>query len=215
MQSSFDIPVEIWSQFCEGEGKAVAFSKIYYACAQDLFAYGLCITSDRDLIMDCIHDVFVNIYNLRETLQRENIRFYLMKALRNELYRAFRDAKETISLEECENELMPVHSAEDIYMEHEREGSIRNSVREMLSALTPNQREAIYHRYVEELSLQEISNIMGINYQSVQNLIQRSIQKQREKYRSPPPPPHVNYLLLVYYLALIISLRLSDAKSSI
>jgi RNA polymerase sigma factor (sigma-70 family) len=162
-----------------------------------MFAYGLCITPDRDLIKDCIQDVFVNVYNLRKTLQRENIKFYLMKALRNELYRAFRDAKETISLEECGDELALVHSVEDIYMEREREEGLRIDVRKMLSVLTPNQRKAVYHKYIEELSLQEISDIMGINYQSVQNLIQRSIQKIREKYL--PPPPHKWLILSILF----------------
>ncbi|MDR2775572.1 MAG: sigma-70 family RNA polymerase sigma factor, partial [Tannerella sp.] len=152
VQSSFDIPVDVWEKFCEGD--AVAFSKIYYAYAQDMFAYGLCITQNRDLIKDCIHDVFVNIYKIRENLQRENLEFYLKKALRNGLYRAFRDAKEVTSLDECEDESMFVCSAEDVYMEKERSENIRNEIRKMLSVLaTSNQRKAIYYRYVEELSL--------------------------------------------------------------
>ncbi|MDR0573252.1 MAG: sigma-70 family RNA polymerase sigma factor [Tannerella sp.] len=180
MRSSFDIiPVNVWERFCEGE--PAAFSQIYYAYAQDMFAYGLCITKNRDLIKDCIHDVFVNAYNMRGSLQKQKVRYYLMRALRNELYRAFRDAKETVELEECENE-STFFSVEDNYILKEQAENIRNNVQEMLSLLTSNQREAIHYRYIEELSLQEISDIMGISYQSVQNLIQRSIRKIKEKY---------------------------------
>ncbi|MDR3266504.1 MAG: sigma-70 family RNA polymerase sigma factor [Tannerella sp.] len=185
MQPSFDISTDVWEKFCKGDSRA--FSEIYYAYAQDMFAYAACFTDNRDLIMDCIQEVFVKVFNLRNDIQRENIKSYLMKALRNELYRSFRDAKETASIEENESEFTLVHSAEDIYIEKEQEENLHKNVQEMLSILTPNQREAMHYRYMEELSLQEIAEIMGMNYQSVQNLIQRSIQKIREKYDIYPP----------------------------
>jgi RNA polymerase sigma factor (sigma-70 family) len=182
MQPSQDIDIstDVWEKFCNGDSRA--FSVIYRAYAQDMFACALSLTDNRDLIMDCIHDVFVNVFHVRKEVRREKIKFYLIKAMRNELYRAFRDAKENVSVEENESEFAPVYSAEDIYIEREQEEKRRDDVRRMLSILTPNQREAMTYRYMEELPLQEIAEIMGINYQSVQNLLQRSIQKIREKY---------------------------------
>jgi len=47
----------------------------------------------------------------------------------------------------------------------------------LLSELTQNQREALYHRFVEKMSLEEIATLMNINYQSAKNLIYRSIKK--------------------------------------
>jgi RNA polymerase sigma factor (sigma-70 family) len=182
-----NISTDVWEKFCDGDSHA--FSMIYRVYAQDMFAYALCLTDNRDLIMDCIHDVFVKIFHTRKELQREKIKFYLIKAMRNELYRAFRDAKENVPIEENECEFTPVYSAEDLYMEKEQEEKNRDDVRRMLSILTPNQREVVTYRYMEEFSLHEIAEIMGINYQSVQNLLQRSIQKLREKYVLPPPTP--------------------------
>ncbi|MDR1526022.1 MAG: sigma-70 family RNA polymerase sigma factor [Tannerella sp.] len=189
MQSSpdMDISTDVWEKFCDGDSHA--FSVIYRAYTQGMFAYALCLTDNRDLIMDCIHDVFVKVFHIRKELQREKIKFYLIKAMRNELHRAFRDAKENVSVEENESEFATVYSAEDLYIEKEEEEKRRDDVRRMLSILTPNQREAVTYRYMEELSLQEIAEIMGINYHSVQNLLQRSIQKIREKYGTP----HINY----------------------
>jgi RNA polymerase sigma factor (sigma-70 family) len=193
MQPSFDIniPVGVWEKFREGD--SCAFSEIYHAYAQAMFAYGCCLTGNRDLIQDCIHEVFIKFFNHRKELQRESVNFYLIKALRNELWRAYRDEKDTVPAEENEDEFTPVHSTEDLYIEREEEEIRHNTVQEMLSMLTPNQREAVHYRYIEERSLQEIADIMGINYQSVQNLIQRSIQKIREKYKNTKGAKNTNF----------------------
>lgn len=47
----------------------------------------------------------------------------------------------------------------------------------MMKILTPRQREVIYYRFIEELSYDDICQIMGLNYQSAYNLLQRSLQK--------------------------------------
>lgn len=49
-----------------------------------------------------------------------------------------------------------------------------------MNQLTDRQREVIYHRFIEELSMEEIGVLMQMNTQSVQNLIQRSLKKMRE-----------------------------------
>lgn len=175
-----EIPTDIWDKFLEGE--SASFSKIYYMYAQSLYSYGLCFTNDHALLQDCIHEIFVKVYNARKTLRRESFRFYLIRSLRNELFNAFRDRKDTCGIEEFENEFMPVYSAEEYYIKEEQDTNLRKSVQKMLETLTPNQREAIYYRYEEDLSINEIAQIMGINYQSVQNLIQRSIQKLRKEH---------------------------------
>lgn len=180
--NSCKISADVWDSFCKGDTKA--FSKIYYVYVQDMFAYGLCFTSDRELIKDCIHEVFVNIYKSKERLIAESAKFYLIRSLRNELYNAFRDQKETITIEESENIFTPVYSAEEYYIEKEQSENSKKEVTKILSILTPHQREVIYYRFIEEMSLKEIAEIMDMNYQSVQNLIQRSISKLRKEHKN-------------------------------
>lgn len=52
-----------------------------------------------------------------------------------------------------------------------------NNIKRMMKILTPRQREVIYYRFIEELSYDDICQIMGLNYQSAYNLLQRSLQK--------------------------------------
>jgi len=51
-----------------------------------------------------------------------------------------------------------------------------------LNQLTERQKEILYLHYVNEMEYEEICEIMGMNDQSVRNLIQRSINKLREVY---------------------------------
>ena len=62
------------------------------------------------------------------------------------------------------------------------QNELQQTVREALRLLTDRQREIIYYRYIEELSIEEIASLMDMNYQSVQNSIQRSIKKIRESF---------------------------------
>jgi len=176
------IPIEIWNNFIKGE--STSFSYIYYMYIQDLYAYGRCFTSNRELLKECIHEVFVKIYYSREDLRIDYFKYYMIKSLRNQLLNAFRDEKDTCDVEEFENEFMPVYSVEDSYIQKEQDIRLKLEIRKMLASLTSNQREAIYYRYIEELSINEISQIMDINYQSVINLIHRSIKKMREENSS-------------------------------
>ena len=43
-------------------GDRNAFSEIYEEFSDNLFAYGSKITHDRELLKDCIQDVFYNLY---------------------------------------------------------------------------------------------------------------------------------------------------------
>ena len=53
-------------------------------------------------------------------------------------------------------------------------------MKKLLQVLSPKQNEVIYYRYVEEMSYDEIGELMHMNNQSVRNLVHRSILKIRE-----------------------------------
>jgi DNA-directed RNA polymerase specialized sigma24 family protein len=54
---------ELVNEFCAGNDHA--FAELYDLYVQMLFNYGMKITQDQELLKDCIHDVFVKIYNKR------------------------------------------------------------------------------------------------------------------------------------------------------
>ena len=77
---------------------------------------------------------------------------------------------------------MTEYTIEDEIIENEREQFLNEKMIRMLEVLSPRQKEIIYYRFVEGLSYEEICQIMDMNYQSTQNLIQRSLKKLRTTF---------------------------------
>ena len=77
------------AEFCKGNDRA--FSELYDLYVHALYNYGMKITSDQELVKDCIHDVFVKVYKKRhEQLSINNFSSYLLISLKNRLLDEFR-----------------------------------------------------------------------------------------------------------------------------
>lgn len=169
----------LWESFLAGNEDA--YCHIYEKYAKGLFIQGLQFSSDKGLIKDCIHDIFVKIYESRTTLKPvHNLKVYLFIALRNSISTALR--KQKIWVDELEEEITHLpdeNSAEEELMIKEAEIGKKQLIDDIFAILTDRQKEAVYYRFIQALSIDEICIVMEMNYQSVQNLLQRSIKKIR------------------------------------
>ncbi|MDR1202879.1 MAG: sigma-70 family RNA polymerase sigma factor [Tannerellaceae bacterium] len=171
---------EKWARFIAGDKEAYGW--IYRTNIQELYRYGLRFTNNTELIKDCIQEVFTTIYKNRKRLPvPDNVNVYLFVSLKNNLIRTmqresfYKDDPEPVPFS-----LEP--TVEEQYIEQETQGLRQKQLKEILSFLPPRQQEILYYRYIKELSLDEICSIMSLNYQSAQNLIQRSLKKIREAF---------------------------------
>lgn len=168
----------LWLNFINGN--IGCFEIIYREYADVLFRYGIQFTSDANLVKDAIHDVFVKLYNDRQHLKAEaNIKFYLFTCLKNRLYNLLKRELFFDKIDLEENEYIDP-GAEDQVTTALSQDEMQKTIRTVLSLLTDRQREIIYYRYIEELSIDEIAVLTEMNYQSVQNSIQRSLKRIRE-----------------------------------
>lgn len=175
----------LWKRFLEGDSSA--YSQIYTQSVQDLFRFGLLYTSDKELIKDCIQDVFVKIHvNRTKLAPTDNITAYLMIALKNTLFNALKKTSDSISFDEVneKEDTDEDHSLnpETIYINNEQEKQTKTTVHSMMSMLTVRQREIIYYRYIKDMSIDEISKVTEMNYQSVSNSIQRALGRIRDLF---------------------------------
>lgn len=172
---------KLWSLFVNGDDKA--FSQLYELNADGMLYYGLHFTPLRDLVKDAIQDVFVYIYSNRCSLKHvHNVKVYLYVALKNRLYAIFNKDLEYYQIDTMEPVFSIERSVEEKYIENEREEELKTYMQQMLQTLTPRQREIIYYRFTEGMSYEEICELMQLNYQSVRNLIHRSVTKIRETF---------------------------------
>ena len=174
----------LWKRFLEGDSSA--YTQIYNRTVQDLFRFGLLYTSDKELIKDCIHDVFVKIHlNRAKLATTDNIAAYLTVALKNTLLNALKNTTdsfdEIVEREETVDE--SPSTPETIYINNEQEKQVQATVHTMMSVLTDRQREIIYYRYIKEMSIDEISKVTDMNYQSVSNSIQRALGRIRDLFK--------------------------------
>ena len=171
---------ELVAQFCSGDDKA--YAELYDMYIQMLYNYGLKLTSDQELLKDCVHDVFVKVYLKRnEKNAIKNLCSYLLISLKNRLLDEFRRQTFTTPNEVEEYEYR--RAAEDVerdYICQERSLFQTEQVAHLMQNLTRRQRQAITLYYLEERKYEEICKIMQMNYHSVRNLMHRGMLKLRE-----------------------------------
>ncbi|GHU88376.1 DNA-directed RNA polymerase sigma-70 factor [Bacteroidia bacterium] len=172
------------NDFRERDDKA--FSLLFETYLDPLYRYGMKFVSDENIVKDCIQDLFVKIYDNDIILPDvQNLKFYLFLALKNLIINAI---KKNSRLSYVSPEDLPFITSYQ-YSEEEEQDGIDDEVKEqfgkVLSILSPRQKEAIYLKFQMGLSYEEISQLLGINYQSARNLIHRTISKIRENIDFP------------------------------
>lgn len=164
------------------KGDAKAFSSIYDTYIPILLNFGCKLTTDKELLKDCIHDVFVKLYVKRAELDNiDNFKSYLFISLKNKLCDELR--RRSFMSDAAVEEMNAVSSSEDIecrYMVMEKMQWEHRIINKLMGRLSPRQREAITLYYIEEKKYEDICTIMDMNYQSVRNLMHRGLSKLRE-----------------------------------
>ncbi len=194
-ETTMESDKSLWYRFLSGDDDA--YTTIYEMNIQSMYGYGMHYTSDCELLKDCIHDVFTSLFQNRRNLQPvKNIKIYLFVSLKNRLFNAYKQMRDYVTLENDELNFSVELSAEEILLKNEEYHLIREKVNQMLNSLTSKQKEVIYYRFKENLSYDEISELMNMNPQSVQNLLQRTLKKLRSTF----PPSLFLYVLLLCLL---------------
>lgn len=176
----------MWERFLSGDN--AAYSRLYNEYIQMLFRYGSRFTSDSELIKDCIQELFTTLYKNRNCLGTPpaNVKVYLFVSLKNNLIRALQKQSKYERMEQAMESFLLEPTVEEQFIDNESDRNRQNLIEKIFLALTPRQKEIIYYRYIQELEFEEICTLMQLNYQSAQNLLQRSIKKIRELF-----PPEV------------------------
>ena len=161
-------------------GNVAAFSKLYNLHVNLLYNYGYRLTTDAELLKDCIQDVFIKIYNKQNELEAvQNFKSYLLISLKNKLCD---ESRKRIHLSDVAIEELDIVSSDNVehnFIAAEKEKNNHDFIGRMLDKLSPRQRKAIELYYIEEQKYEEICVAMQMNYQSVRNLIHRGMLKLR------------------------------------
>lgn len=171
--------LSLWSLLIKGDQKALEI--LYQKYYSLLLNYGLKCNPNKELIKDCIQDLFINIYqNSNINTANITVRSYLLRALRNNLIYKLSSQKEEDTLDDSafhipENEDL----FDQLFPKNDDDMLLARKLLDAMSQLSSNQKSVLYLRYVKDLSYKEIADIMDINVQSSMNLANRALTKLR------------------------------------
>jgi len=173
----------LWQRFKDGD--RIAFESLIRTYYQPLFEYGRKFTSDRDALKDHVHDLFTNLWDRRTFIgQTDHIKPYLLKSLRN---RIFKEKQRTdIFSEMDEQDFFPV-----TFFDEDEETKIicietfeekKSQIKHVLNTLTRRQQEVIHLKFYQNLSNDQIADLLAISRPAVANLLYQTLKLFKEKW---------------------------------
>ncbi len=172
---------DLWQRFKRGDGSSLA--ELLRRYHDDLYRYGLKLANgDVEATKDAIQEVFAELWARRQALADvQVVKSYLLTALRRRLYRHHLFVlREQAEADTFAHEGGVVFSAEDLLVAQLGEEEQRQKLLYALSQLTKRQREAVYLKFYEDLSYEQIADVMGIGFQPVYNLVHQALKGLRK-----------------------------------
>ncbi|MBL7696977.1 MAG: sigma-70 family RNA polymerase sigma factor [Chitinophagaceae bacterium] len=161
-----------WKAF--RNGNVEAFEMLYYYYFHELFNNNRNICADKEMIRDCIHDLFVEIWEKRTRLSVPySVKAYLQISVRRRLIRSLRERR--LRQERLEIPEMIALSSEDSLIGEQTILFRSRLVVRALSCLTGRQQKALFLKFYAGMSYPEIAESMSITKRSVYNIVAKAI----------------------------------------
>ena len=194
----------LWEAFKKGNSQA--FSDIYRQYSAQLYNYGRQITRSPDQVKDAIQDMFVSLWQNRETLgTTHTIRFYLFTCLRRRIIEGEEKYKK-VALRQYryqeEGEPAVVFPFDDQLVREEYAGLQKKKLQEAIGSLSPRQKEVIFLLYYQNMRYEAVATLMGITTRSVYTLAWKATEALRKKIH-PFSPSFFEVPLLLTLLSIL------------
>jgi len=174
-----------WKKLVEGD--KLALGELYDQYIDILFSYGMYHSKDRGYVMDCIHDLFLDLYKYRRNLSvTDNVKYYLFRSLKRKINRKYKTKDLPVSKEEFLYTLEGGDKDQSISCEekiiNDEQVSERNSkLSKALKSLTKKQRRVLFLRFSEDRTYEEIAQIMDVSIETARTSIYRAIKTLRKQ----------------------------------
>jgi RNA polymerase sigma-70 factor (ECF subfamily) len=163
----------LWEAFRSGDQDA--FAALFREHYETLFKFGNKFTTDTELLEDCIQELFIELWQAKSRAPVLSVKAYLLKSLKYKLLKAFRKQGKVLPLYD-NGEGYFEWSHENFLIEQQENDEKKQLVIKALGRLSSRQKEIIYLKYYQNLSYEEVSEIMNINYQVARNLLYQAIK---------------------------------------
>jgi RNA polymerase sigma-70 factor (ECF subfamily) len=175
------IELILWEKLKRGDIHALG--EIYDLYIDILFSYGIQMSKDKSYVMDCIHDLFLDIYKYRAKLaSTDNVKYYLIKSLKRKINKKYNSKIVSIDNEDCfhTNSYTTTKSFEEEIIASEESTMLNLKLADALISLSKRQRKGLFLRFNEEMPYEEIAQIMNVSIQTSRTIIYRGVKQLRK-----------------------------------
>jgi len=166
------------------EGALASLMELYY---DSLYNYAARFSKDDGLIKDCIQEVFISLWQRRETVGAIlSPKYYFLRAIKNKVLKSLHKNIRTTSSDQLPDEYDFFHefSIERVIIDKQISEEKAAKLTRTLSLLSKRQKEIIYLKYYQYLDHGQIAELMNISRQSVYNLLHEAVHKLRSLWHA-------------------------------
>ena len=163
----------IWQNIINGDKRA--YENLYILYFKKFYNYGRKFTPDEVLIEDSIQELFLDIWTKKEKMLRVSApNQYFFSSFRYLLFKKIRQSRRTVHSTEFMEE--PEFAVDQAIVHTEAGQELRTALQAALQALTSRQREAIFLRFYEGLSYEEVAAVLNISIKATYKIMARSLE---------------------------------------
>ena len=173
----------LWNNLKKGDEKA--FSILFKKHYSQLVRYGNSFLPFPEKVQDCVQDVFTDIWIYRHKLNDAVVvKAYLLSCVRKRISRSQeRDRVFRLSTSVDSLKFLFDFSIEHHLIADEITADKVTRLNQLINDLPSRQKEALYLRYNQELTVDQIAHMLDINYQSANNLLHRALLCLRKDWK--------------------------------
>lgn len=168
---------DIWEAFRKGD--KAAFEQLLLRYYRPMFDYGMRFQNDPEQLRDDLHDLMISLWERREYLHStDHLKFYLFKALRHQIFRGKQKQELFVDSPGFEEEVNLIQDTAPLLgFEEEEAGRIRTlNIQKVLQCLSKRQQEILHLKFFEELSNEQIAELLHISRPAVANLLYTALR---------------------------------------
>jgi RNA polymerase sigma factor (sigma-70 family) len=171
---------EAWIAFQKGDQSSL--EKIYRTYYTPLYNYGFKWLRNAQLVEDSIQDLFIKLMRNKEGLSvPDSVQNYLFRSFRTVVLDKLKSLKRNIDIDEARSVAFELQLSPETELIRRHEDLARQKrVQQFLEQLTPRQREAVFLRYFEGFSYQEVAAILELSPKATYKLMARAIETLRQ-----------------------------------
>jgi len=168
-----DTPSELIITARKGDTKA--FGKIYELWVNPVYRFVYLKTKDEDVAEDLTAEIFLKAWKgLKNFTPKQDVRFstWLFAIARNSIIDYYRVTKQTVSFEDLP-EMKSLEGDVDLHPE-------QTKVRAALDQLKPEYKKVLELRFIEDIPISRVAQIIKKKEGNVRTLTNRALQKLKE-----------------------------------